>query len=153
MITRLPTKSIIVPFIKSRFSIYFKDIISNEVSPRLLNNFICSCWNTTCYVWLGRHFIVIALNTIVRHLPLTIAAHLHSTKPELSNGEDLWQKSRLEIRLNAFRQSTIPLKHFIIIIIIDHIMLKCPDTSFEGFMILLKKKTINLNYASKNFYQ
>ena len=52
-------------------------------------------------------------------------AQLHSTKPELSfctgsnpahgmseiwDGEDLWQWSRLEIRLNAFCQSTIPQK-------------------------------------------
>ena len=29
---------------------------------------------------------------------------------ELRNGEDLWQWSRLEIRLNAFRRSTIPQK-------------------------------------------
>ena len=60
-------------------------------------------------------------------------AQLNSTKPELrfcasSNpargvseirgGEDLWQWSRLEIKLNAFRRSTIPQKQFIIIIII-----------------------------------
>ena len=58
-------------------------------------------------------------------------AQLHSTKPELRfctgsnsarsmseihDGEDLWQWSRLEIRLNDFRQSAIPQKQFIIII-------------------------------------
>ena len=55
-------------------------------------------------------------------------AQLHSTKPELRfsnpvrggleirDGEDLWQWSLLEIRLNAFRRSTIPQKRFIIII-------------------------------------
>ena len=52
-------------------------------------------------------------------------AQLHSTKPELRfcaglnpahcvleirDGKDLWQWSRLEIRLNAFRRSTIPQK-------------------------------------------
>ena len=37
---------------------------------------------------------------------------------EIRDGEDLWQWSRLEIRLNAFRRSTIPQKQFIIIIII-----------------------------------
>ena len=57
-------------------------------------------------------------------------AKLHSTKPELRfcadsnpacgvlaicDGEDFWQCSRLEIRLNTFRQSTIPQKQFIII--------------------------------------
>ena len=60
-------------------------------------------------------------------------AQLHSTKPELRfcagsnpargvseirDGEDLWQWSRLEIRLNAFHRSTIPQKQFIIIFII-----------------------------------
>ena len=60
-------------------------------------------------------------------------AQLYSTKPELRfctgsnpargvsgirDGEDLWQWSRLEIRLNVFRRSTIPQKQFIIIIII-----------------------------------
>ena len=60
-------------------------------------------------------------------------AQLHSTKPqlrfcagsnparsmlEIHDGQDLWQWSRLEIRLNAFRRSTIPQKQFIIIIII-----------------------------------
>ena len=59
-------------------------------------------------------------------------AQLHPTKPELRfcagsnpargvpeirDGEDLGQWSRLEIRLNAFRRSTITQKQFIIIII------------------------------------
>ena len=63
-------------------------------------------------------------------------AQLHSTKPklrfctgsnpacsvsEIHNGEDLWLWSRLKIRLNAFHQSTIPQKQFIIIIIIINI--------------------------------
>ena len=65
--------------------------------------------------------------------PWCTTAQLHSTNPELRfcaslkpargvseirNGEDLWQWSRLEIRLNAFRRSTIPQKQFIITIII-----------------------------------
>ena len=56
-------------------------------------------------------------------------AQLHSTKPELRfcsgsnpargvleiwDDEDLWQWYRLEIRMNAFRRSTIPRKQFII---------------------------------------
>ena len=36
---------------------------------------------------------------------------------EIHDGEDLWQWSRLEIRLNTFRRSTIPQKQFIVIII------------------------------------
>ena len=54
-------------------------------------------------------------------------AQLHSIKPELRfcaslnlahdvseirDGEDLWQCSRLEIKLNTFRRSTIPQKQF-----------------------------------------
>ena len=37
---------------------------------------------------------------------------------EIRNGEDLWQRSRMEIRLNAFCWSTKPQKQFIIIFII-----------------------------------
>ena len=59
-----------------------------------------------------------------------ITAQLHSTKseirfcagsnparskPEIGNGEDLWQWSWLEIKPNTFRRSTIPQKQFIII--------------------------------------
>ena len=58
-------------------------------------------------------------------------AQFHSTEPklrfcagsnpacgvsEIRDGEDLWQWSRLEIRLNTFRRSTIPQKQFIVII-------------------------------------
>ena len=65
-------------------------------------------------------------------------AQLHSTKPEvrfctglnpacdaleICNGEDLWQWSWIEIRLNAFHWSTIPQKQFIIIITIIIILL------------------------------
>ena len=41
---------------------------------------------------------------------------------EIRDGEDLWQWSQLEIRLNAFRRSTIPQKQFIIIIIIRKLL-------------------------------
>ena len=67
-----------------------------------------------------------------RGLVVITTAQFHSTKPELRfcagsdpahvlseirDGEDLWQWSRLEIGLNAFRRSTIPQEQFIIIII------------------------------------
>ena len=67
-----------------------------------------------------------------RGVVVITTAQLYSTKPvlrfcagsnpargvlEIRDGEDLWQWSRLEIRLNAFRRSTIPQKQFIIIII------------------------------------
>ena len=66
-----------------------------------------------------------------RGVVVTTIAQFHSTKPklrfcagsnparamsEIRDDEDLWQWSRLEIRLTAFRRSTIPQKQFIIII-------------------------------------
>ena len=81
-----------------------------------------------------------------RGVVVTTIAQFHSTKPklrfcagsnparamsEIRDDEDLWQWSRLEIRLTVFRRSTIPQKQFIIIIII---IIKC------GFK-LCKKKT------------
>ena len=75
----------------------------------------------------------ILLNLWHRGVVVITTTQLHSTKPELRfcagsnpahgmseihDGEDLWQWSRLEIKLNAFHLSTIPQKQFIIIIII-----------------------------------
>ena len=63
-----------------------------------------------------------------RGVVVITTVQLHSTKPELRfcagsnpargvseirDGEDLWQWSRLEIRLNTFRRSTIPHHQFI----------------------------------------
>ena len=68
-----------------------------------------------------------------RGVVVVTTTQLHSTKPELRfcggsnparsvleirDGEDLWQWSQLEIRLNVFCRSTIPQKQLIIIIII-----------------------------------
>ena len=67
-----------------------------------------------------------------RGVVVITTAQLNSTKPELRfcagsnpargvsdirDGEDLWQWSRLEIRLKAFHWSNIPQRQFIIIII------------------------------------
>ena len=69
----------------------------------------------------------------LRGVVVITTAQLHSTKPklrfcagskpacgvsEIRDGEDLWQWSRLEIRLDVFRRSTIPQKQFITILII-----------------------------------
>ena len=63
-----------------------------------------------------------------RGVVVIASAQLHLTKPELRfcagsnpargvseirDGEDLWQWSRLEIRLSTFHRSTIPQKQFI----------------------------------------
>ena len=95
-------------------------------------------------------------------------AQLHSTKPELmfcagfnpSQGvskiryvEDLWQWSRLEIRLNAFRLSIIPQKQFIIItkIIVLYSWSKLLKNTWEQFLVLVKT---GLKLGSfKSFFQ
>ena len=78
--------------------------------------------NTAIFLYGGYGLFAITVVVIT-------TAQLHSTKPdlrfwadsnpargvwEIGNGEDLWQCSGLEIRLNVFRQSTIPQKQFII---------------------------------------
>ena len=70
-----------------------------------------------------------------RGVVLITTAQLHSTKPELRfcagsnpargvseirDGENLWQWSRLEIKLDAFRRSTKPQNQFISIISMNH---------------------------------
>ena len=82
-------------------------------------------------------------------------AQLHSAKPELRlctgsnpacgmleirDGEDLWQWSQLEIRLNVFRWSTIPQKKLILINIIIIIMI--------SFCYLQKKLNLILGMVS-----
>ena len=79
----------------------------------------------TCFMFMWRLGVVVITT-----------AQLHSTKPELTfcadsnpargvseirDGEDLWQWSQLEIRLNAFRRLTMPQKQFIIIIIFFYV--------------------------------
>ena len=82
------------------------------------------------YIKLKRNMFL--CKTHYRGVVVITTAQLHSTKPELRfcagsnpargvseirDGEDLWQWSRLEIRLNAFRRSAIPQKQCIIFII------------------------------------
>ena len=89
-------------------------------------------------------------------------AQLHSTKPELRlcagsnpahggleirDGEDLLQWSRLEIRLNAFRRSTIHQKQFIIIIII----IITRDSFDKYYMPLVYIKDFNASIDNKPF--
>ena len=86
-------------------------------------------WYIYIYIYILWHCGVVVIAT----------AQLHSTKPELRfcigsnpaldvskipDGEDLWELSRLETRLNVFRRSTILQKQFIIIIIIILIIIK-----------------------------
>ena len=83
-----------------------------------------------------------------RGVVVITTAQLHSSKSELRfcagsnparcvseirDGEDLWQWSRLEMRLNGFRRSTIPQKQFIIIIYLK------PYTGDHTFMTSTRK--------------
>ena len=56
------------------------------------------------------------LHSINLELRFCAGSNLARVVSEIRDGEDLWQCSRLEMRLNAFRQSTIPQKQFFIII-------------------------------------
>ena len=105
------------------------------------------CWSLFCIklqAWISA--TLLKRNSMWRRGEVVITtAQLHSTKPELRfcagsnpargvseirDGEDLWQWSRLEIRLNTFRRSTIPQKQFIIIII-QH---RCFPVKFAKFL-------------------
>ena len=89
-------------------------------------------------------------------------AQLHSTKPafrfcagsnpacgmsEIQDGDDLWQCSWLEIRLNAFCWWTIPQKQFInIIIIIIIIIIMAFRRNGKNFLsaIIWRKKVVSV---------
>ena len=64
---------------------------------------------------------------------------------EIRDGEDLWQWSQLEIRLNAFCWSTIPQKQFIIIIIIISLWAFIAKPSYWLPKISLRILSVNMN--------
>ena len=126
-----------------------------SITPKMVKKVIMNLdsWKTS-----GPDCIPVMVPMWHRGVVVINTAQLHSTKPELRfytgsnpargmskicDGEDLWQWSRLEIRLNAFHQSTIPQKQFIIIIIIIIMVLKNCEaelsyTPVELFKISLK---------------
>ena len=68
------------------------------------------------------HHSVVVITTAQHHSPTPGLSFCTSSNPghdllEICDGENLWQWSWLEIRLNAFIRSTIPQKEFTIIII------------------------------------
>ena len=102
-----------------------------------------------------------------RGVVVITTAQLPSAKPELKfcsgsnpalgmseirDGEDLWQWSQLEIRINTFRWSTIPQKQFIIIIIIIIIIVNyrsIPVNPWTHLLLIFTfKSTSNLRYIS-----
>ena len=124
-------------FWRKQVSSYVKFILSE--SERHFNQLLCFSFHEKILSGSYLGYVVFKVyniwishrGTVVQWLDIT-TAQLHSTKPEIrfctgSNpartmseicgGEDLWQSSRLEIKLNTcFCQSTIPQKQFIIVI-------------------------------------
>ena len=78
---------------------------------------------------------------------------------EIRNDEDLWQWSRLEVRLKAFRRSTIPQKPFIIIIIIiivKHVaptFMKPNQTEYPFPVIILTFSRDVFEFTQKSKYE
>ena len=92
-----------------------------------------------------------------RGVVVITTAQLHSTKPELRfcagsnpdrgvseirDGEDLWQWSLLEIRLNVFRRSTIPQIQIIIIIIFNHLNKAAHEEFLDLYLKSVFKKIL-----------
>ena len=101
------------------------------------------------------NFIKLGLNSGSAQVPNPARGGL-----EIRDGENLWQWSQLEIRLNTFRRSAIPQKQFMIIIIIIIIITllvatcifwKCYRNRFIG---LLVKQLLPLwNYRNEVFFK
>ena len=100
----------------------------NKVNIRVL--FFENCFILRWKIFFKKIFSCTVISQWRRRIVVITTAQLHSSKPELrfcagsyparsvseiQGGEDLWQWSRLEIRLKAFRWSTMPQKQFIII--------------------------------------
>ena len=74
---------------------------------------------------------------------------------EIRDGEDLWQWSWLEIRLNAFRRSTIPQKQFINSIQFKYqAIVLCTVKSTRSYVqhILLNNKNYNILFFISMMY-
>ena len=73
---------------------------------------------------------------------------------EIRDGQDLWQWFRLEIRLDAFRRSTIPQKHFLFNIIIVTLTLgfKVLFWPMEWTICAENKKTL-ISFLLRNFIE
>ena len=129
-------------------------VISCYQMKTFFNLRCCNCYTITKNSkrhWPNKKGVVVLWR---RGVVVITTAQLHATKPELRfrtgsnpahggleirDGEDLWQWSRLGIRLNAFRRSNIPQKQFIII----KVLIKLYQ-SFKRLLKVLKKADTNL---------
>ena len=74
-------------------------------------------WNMSITLTIWRRGVVV-ITTVQLHSKKPKLRFCAGSNPacgvsEIRDGKDLWQWSRLEIRLNAFRRSTIPQRQFI----------------------------------------
>ena len=69
---------------------------------------------------------------------------------EICDGEDIWQWPWLEIRLNAFRWSTIPQKELIIEVLISKVLI---DSNISHDEFVLINNELKEFYDMKEEYQ
>ena len=81
-------------------------------------NFYCLLLNLVNHLWRCGWGVITTAQFYSKKPELRFCAGSNSVRgvSEIRDSEDLWQWSRLAIRLNVFRWSTIPQKQFIIII-------------------------------------
>ena len=96
----------------------FKSRINRHLSEFFPNRFPVR-FNLFALLFLITLCLVVAVSALYKVIPLLNKSSHFLNKPargvsEIRDGGDLWQWSRLKIRLNAFRRSTIPQKQFII---------------------------------------
>ena len=88
------------------------------------------------------------LHSINLELRLSAGSNPARGVSEICDGGDLWQWSRLEIRLNVFRRLTIPQKQFFIIIII--IIIKTITVKIlKSLIINIEFESLKLLYCSQ----
>ena len=99
-----------------------KDIISDNIIATISDH-LPEFLITTRILNLNQFLILFLITTAQLHSSKSELRFCAGSNPaqgvsEIRDGEDLWQWSQLEIRLNTFYRSTIPQQQFIIIIII-----------------------------------
>ena len=84
------------------------------------------------------HYYTTSLNEAWTKALLCAGSNPTSGVQEIYVGENLWQRSWLQIRVNAFCRSTIPQKQFIIIIIILYFRVFHSHNYFTDFFLIFR---------------
>ena len=94
---------------------------------------LCAYLYFCIYTWRRGVMLITTTQLYSSKLELRFCAGSNSVSDvsEIRDGEDLWKRYQLEIRLNAFRRWTIPQKKFIITIIIIIIIITYLKTLSE----------------------